>query len=99
MSGRIHLLNGAELVAMDEQPYDSEDLLQKMLANYPDFLTGEQINSDDPRRWLLVTRSMSTRKLLLPLIIAVWVRTSALFNEFFQGNKQLNWPARHPFRG
>ena len=44
---------------MDEALYDSELLLQELLAKYPDLLAGEQINGDAPRRWLLVTREMS----------------------------------------
>ena len=44
---------------MDEALYDSEFLLQELLAKYPDLLAGEQINCDVPRRWLLVTREMS----------------------------------------
>ena len=44
---------------MDEASYDSEALLQEMLANHPDLLAGEQINSEEPRRWLLVSREMS----------------------------------------
>lgn len=44
---------------MDEALYDSERLLQEMLANHPDLLAGEQINSDVPRRWLLVMREMA----------------------------------------
>ena len=60
MSGRIYLLNDrAELTAMEEAPYDSERLLQEMLANHPDLLAGEQINSEVPRRWLLVMREMT----------------------------------------
>jgi hypothetical protein len=60
MAGRIFLLtDNSELVAMDEAPYQSEKLLQEMLAKHPDLLAGEQIDSDEPRRWLLVTREMS----------------------------------------
>lgn len=60
MAGRIYLLNdNSELMAMEEAPYDSESLLQEMLANHPDLLAGEQINSDVPRRWLLVMREMA----------------------------------------
>ena len=40
MSGGIFVLNGEELVAMHEEPYDSEDLLQTLLATYPDLLAG-----------------------------------------------------------
>jgi len=60
MTGRIYLLNdGADLVAMEEAPYDSENLLQELLANHPDLLAGDQIDADEPRRWLLVSREMS----------------------------------------
>ena len=60
MTGRIYLLNEqSELMPMDQAAYDSESLLQELLANHPDLMAGEQINSDDPRRWLLVAREMS----------------------------------------
>ena len=59
MPGRIYLLHdNSDLMAMEEAPYDSERLLQEMIAKHPDLLAGEQINSDEPRRWLLVTREM-----------------------------------------
>ena len=59
MAGRIYLLNGeSKLTAMDEAAYDSEKILQELLGSYPDLLAGEQIDSRDPRRWLLVTREM-----------------------------------------
>jgi hypothetical protein len=44
------------LVEMTEQPYDSEALLQKLLADYPNILAGDQIDTATPRRWLLVAR-------------------------------------------
>jgi hypothetical protein len=60
LPGRIYLLNGeSNLIAMEESVYDSESLLQKLLADHPDLLAGEQINAEQPRRWLLVTREMS----------------------------------------
>ncbi|QDT48934.1 hypothetical protein Pan258_29810 [Symmachiella dynata] len=59
MAGRIYLLNDdAELVSMVEKPYDSEHLLQTLLASHPDLLAGEQIEPKAPRRWLLVKREM-----------------------------------------
>lgn len=62
MGGRIHLLNdNSDLMAMEETPYDSEKLLQEMLTEYPGLLAGEQINSEQPRRWLLVTREMAVQ--------------------------------------
>ena len=60
MPGRIYLLDEQSgLVAMDESAYDSENLLQQMLADHPDLLAGEQIDSVAPRRWLLVSREMA----------------------------------------
>ena len=44
---------------MQEAPYDSESLLQKLLADHPDLLAGDQINAEEPRRWLLITREMA----------------------------------------
>ncbi len=58
MNGRIFLLDGDRLRPMDEQPYDSEDLLQRLLADHPDLLAGDQIDDSDPRRWLLVQREL-----------------------------------------
>ena len=57
MSGDIYLLQeGGTLVPMAEAAYDSEDLLQRLLAEYPSLLAGEQIDTATPRRWLLVSR-------------------------------------------
>jgi hypothetical protein len=60
MSAGIFILHSdGHLAAMVEQPYDSESVLQARLADYPDLLAGEQVDSAVPRRWLLVTREMS----------------------------------------
>ncbi len=60
MAGRIYLLKeDSKLLAMEEAPYDSESLLQKLLADHPDLLAGDQIDAEEPRRWLLVTREMA----------------------------------------
>lgn len=60
MTGRIYLLNDTSaLIAMEEAPYDSEALLQGLLAKHPDLLAGDQINAQSPRKWILVTREMS----------------------------------------
>jgi hypothetical protein len=58
--GRIYLLKeDSKLLAMEEAPYDSESLLQTLLADHPDLLAGDQIDAEEPRRWLLVTREMA----------------------------------------
>src|SRR5215471_1166096 len=57
MTGGIYLVQGdGRLIRMDEHQYDSEDLLQGLLEQYPDLLAGEQIDSSAPREWLLIAR-------------------------------------------
>ena len=59
MDGGIFLLGqDKQLVKMMEQPYDAEELLQRLLADYPDLLAGDQINVAAPRHWLLVEREI-----------------------------------------
>ncbi|MCL5959626.1 MAG: hypothetical protein M1358_09980 [Chloroflexi bacterium] len=57
MNGGIFLIKGDDqLVEMKEQTYDSEDVLQTLLAKYPNLLAGDQMDSSAPRRWLLISR-------------------------------------------
>lgn len=58
MDGVYLVREGGGLVEMSEQDYASEELLQELLANYPDLLAGDQMGQDEPRRWLLVSREM-----------------------------------------
>ena len=59
MGDCIFLINDDKtLVEMVSTSYDSEDLLQKLLADYPQILAGEQINSEVPRKWLLINREI-----------------------------------------
>lgn len=57
MGGVIYLIrDDEELVEMTEQEYDSEALLQELLAKYPKLLAGDQMDGDQPRRWLFISR-------------------------------------------
>jgi hypothetical protein len=57
MSRGIFLIqHDNRLVELREQAYDSETLLQELLARHPSLLSGDQIDPDSPRRWLLVRR-------------------------------------------
>ncbi len=59
MTGGMYLIqDDGRLVEMAERAYDSEDLLQGLLATYPNLLAGDQIDRVTPRRWLLITREM-----------------------------------------
>ena len=54
--GRIYLREKDGLVAMTEAPYDAEDILQRLLEDYPDLLAGDQMQPGEPRRWMLIAR-------------------------------------------
>ena len=43
---------------MTEEPYEQEVILQELLVTYPDLLPGDQIDPENPRRWLLVQREI-----------------------------------------
>jgi hypothetical protein len=59
MAGNIFLIqDSGVLVEMKEQPYDSEALLQELLATYPSVLAGDSLNDQTPRRFLLVSREV-----------------------------------------
>src|SRR6266571_989206 len=38
--------------------YSSEDMLQQLVAEHPEIIAGDQIDPDDPPRWLLVRREV-----------------------------------------
>ena len=57
MSGGIYLIhNDGRLVEMSKEGYNSEDLLQGLLAQYPNLLAGDQVDTVRLRRWLLISR-------------------------------------------
>ena len=59
MPGSIFILHDdGNLEEMKETPYDSEAILQRLLADYSNLLAGDQIDPNNPRRWLLVSREM-----------------------------------------
>ena len=58
MSGIFLIQGDGSLVEMNEKPYDSEGLLQELLAKYPRLLSGDQDENAVPWRWLLISREM-----------------------------------------
>ena len=57
MAERIYVRNEAGgLEPLEEEPFSTEDALQRLLAEHPELLDGEQMRPGDPRRWILVTR-------------------------------------------
>jgi len=59
VEGGIYLLQDGGLVGLNEQAYEAEEVLQKLLADHPNLLAGEQVDATSPRRWLLVVREAS----------------------------------------
>lgn len=57
MGGSMFLLNQNDgLIELQPTSYDSESLLQGLLERHPGLLVGGQIDSEAPRRWLLIKR-------------------------------------------
>ena len=51
-----HLNEQGELEPMREEPFALEDDLQELVADHLELLSGERINPDNPRRFILVDR-------------------------------------------
>lgn len=58
MNNTIFLQNENGIVPLNETKYDTEDLFQELIENYPSILAGDQITPDDPRKWILISREM-----------------------------------------
>jgi hypothetical protein len=43
---------------MSQSPYESEDILQRLLAEHPELLAGDLENEETPARWLLIDREV-----------------------------------------
>lgn len=49
-------IEDGEMLRAPLSGYLTEDLLQSLIARYPELLAADQINEEDPPRWLLVSR-------------------------------------------
>jgi len=60
MSSGVFVLKDQEtLIPMQPASFASEEDFQRLLANFPALLSGEQIDPNAPRQWLLVAREKS----------------------------------------
>ena len=58
-SDTIFLINSeGGLEKIPHRQYESEDLLQRLVESHPEILVGEQIDPDNPPRWLLIEREV-----------------------------------------
>ena len=59
MSRGIYLIQSNDSLAeLTEESYDSELLLQELLTKYPNLLSGDHFNDEEPHKWLLIKREM-----------------------------------------
>ena len=58
MSDRIYTRANGRMEELREQSFgnDPESVLQKLIAQHPDLLSGEQLSPENPLRWILITR-------------------------------------------
>lgn len=56
--GLFVLKEDGSLIGLEEAAYEAESMLQALLARYPELMPGDQIDSETPRRWLLITREL-----------------------------------------
>jgi hypothetical protein len=60
MSGNAIFLikDGDEIIRLDPASYATENEFQAVLARCPDLIAGDQIDPENPRRWLLIDREL-----------------------------------------
>lgn len=56
--GIFVIQSDGSLLQLNQTPYDSELILQELLAKYPNLLSGDDVESGEPTRWLLVKQEM-----------------------------------------
>ena len=59
MAGKIYTLTPqGELKSSEEKRFSAESEIQKLIADHPELLAGEQIDPENPLRWILIRREM-----------------------------------------
>ena len=59
MAERIYAMTtNNSIEPIDETAFETEDKLQRLIEEHPELLDGEQMQPEDPRRWLLIGREI-----------------------------------------
>jgi hypothetical protein len=58
MQSLFHIAVDGSFSEMRAHPYDNEDHIQRLLAEYPNILGGDAYTGAVPRRWALISREM-----------------------------------------
>ncbi len=66
MNGKIYKIKANnELVTIHEEKHHNENNFQELLFLYPDLIPGDQIDNENPRRWLRVGREIDNIDIFL----------------------------------
>ncbi|MFA0832624.1 MAG: hypothetical protein ACC609_01290 [Methanobacterium formicicum] len=66
MNGKIYKIkDNDELIAIHEEKHHNENHFQELLFSYPDLIPGDQVDSENPRRWLRVGREINNIDIFL----------------------------------
>jgi hypothetical protein len=66
VNGKIFkITNNDELWAIHEEKHHNENNFQELLFTYPDLIPGDQIDNENPRRWLRVGREIDNIDIFL----------------------------------
>ena len=70
MAEKIYIRNaGGALEPVTEQPFETEAILEGLVAQYPELLAGEQMRPDDPLRWILIKPQMEIEGWAVDLLL------------------------------
>jgi len=59
MTGKIFVVRkGEQITEMRQEKYESESYLQELIEQHPVILAGDQINPENPRKWIHISREM-----------------------------------------
>lgn len=62
-AGDLFYVEDGGLVPLHEEGYEAESLLQEFLAKHPELLPGHAIDSDEPRRFVLIKREARVKNM------------------------------------
>lgn len=66
MTTKIYKIkDNTELVEIREEKHQNENNFQELLSNHPELIPGDQVDSENPRRWLLVGREIDNIDIFL----------------------------------
>ncbi|MCY4417693.1 MAG: hypothetical protein OXE87_15490 [Chloroflexi bacterium] len=70
MKEKIYIRNAeGKLHPSEEKEFETEDSLQRLIAQHPELLAGDRMRPDDPLRWMLIRREMPIESWAVDLLL------------------------------